>query len=55
MDASTSGLRQLSAGARIEILEFFLKKAIKSFFSRSGWLLPRVVLSSDPLRQGLKH
>ena len=32
MDASASGLWQLYAGARIEILEFFLK-AIKSFLS----------------------
>nr|DAE33838.1 MAG TPA: hypothetical protein [Caudoviricetes sp.] len=55
MDASASGLRQLSARARIEILEFFLKKAFNSFFNHSGWLLPRVVPGSDPLRHGLKH
>ena len=36
MDASASGFRQLSAGARIEILGFFLKKAFKSFLVAPG-------------------
>lgn len=36
MDASASGIWQLSAGARIEILEFFLKKAFNSFLVAPG-------------------
>ena len=36
MDASASGLRQLSARARVEILAVFLKKDIKSFLVTPG-------------------